>query len=60
MINLTFLKHGSQIKKVLDIQAQSSILSNLFLDFSNLNFLYVNLEVNVSKLSLCFVDFTSF
>jgi hypothetical protein len=32
----------------------------LFLDFSNLNFLYVNLEVNVSKLSLCFVDFTSF
>jgi hypothetical protein len=46
-----FLLHDAENKIVIDIESQSWILSNLFIDFSDFNFLYVNLELDVSKLS---------
>jgi hypothetical protein len=49
-----------KIRKHLIFQPKSSILSNLFLNFINLNFLYVNLVLNVPNKSKYFVDLTSF
>jgi hypothetical protein len=49
-----------KLKHVWIFQFQSWTWSNLSINLSNLKFLHVNLLLVVSKLSQCFVEFTSF
>ena len=51
MINLTSSKHDAYKDIILEIQSESFILSNLFLNSLNLNFHYINLVLHVSKAS---------